>query len=536
MMGPTPSSGNHVTGYLALILHAHLPFVRHPEHDVFLEENWLFEAITETYLPLLGMFERLTRDRIPFRITMSMTPPLAAMLSDELLRSRYARRIDQLVELARKEVDRTRNDPPFDKLARMYLARFVECRTMFNNWYAGDLIAAFRRFQDQGMLDIMTSAATHGYLPLMKPNDKAIRAQVRIGVSEYVRHFGRAPSGFWLPECGYAPGIDEILVENGIQYFVLESHGIAYATPRPRFGVFAPVYCPSGVAAFGRDIEASKQVWSAIEGYPGDHHYREFYRDAGYDLDYDYIRPYIHPDGNRIDTGIKYYRITGEDRHKEPYDPLLARDKAEEHAGNFTFNRARQIEHLEPGMGRKPVIVAPYDAELFGHWWYEGPDWLEFLFRKIALNETVFETTTLGEYLEQYPVNQLVHPCASSWGWKGYHEAWLEGNNDWIYRHVHAAAERMCELAGTFGRPSELERRALNQAARELLLAQSSDWAFIMKTRTAVDYAVKRTKDHIRRFTRLYQELKDHSIDEERLSELERRDNIFRDIDYTVYA
>ena len=157
-MGPAPGSSNDVRGsgpkgrassanskpppggYLALVLHAHLPFVRHPEHDVFLEENWLFEAITETYLPLLGIFERLTWDKVPFRITMSITPPLASMFSDELLRTRYARRIDQLVELARKEVDRTRNDRPFDKLARMYLARFVECRKMFNDWYGRDLL------------------------------------------------------------------------------------------------------------------------------------------------------------------------------------------------------------------------------------------------------------------------------------------------------------------------------------------------------------------------------------------------------------
>jgi len=300
--------------------------------------------------------------------------------------------------------------------------------------------------------------------------------------------------------------------------------------------VYAPVFTPAGTAAFGRDIESSRQVWSAVEGYPGDYNYREFYRDVGYDLDYDYIRPYIHPDGNRIDTGVKYYRITGVDKHKEPYNPEWAREKAAEHAGNFMFNRERQIEWLEPGMGRKPIIVAPYDAELFGHWWYEGPEWIEFLFRKVWYDQHAFKCITFREYLEEYPINQIIRPSASSWGWKGYHEVWLEGSNDWIYKHLHVAADRMCELAETFTAPTELERRALNQAARELLLAQSSDWAFIMKTGTTVRYAVKRTKDHVNRFTRLYHDLKNHALDETWLKEVESRDNIFPEVDYRIYA
>ena len=536
MIGPTRSSDGEAKGCLALILHAHLPFVRHPEHDVFLEENWLYEAITETYLPLLGIFERLTVDGVPFKVTMSITPPLASMLSDELLCSRYARRISQLVDLALKEVERTRGDAPFDRLARMYLTRFVECERMFNEWYRRDLIGAFRKFRDLGVLDILASGATHGYLPLMTMHPSAIHAQVRTGIDEHTRLFRREPEGFWLPECGYGPGIDEVLAECGIRYSVLEAHGLVYGQPRPRFGVYAPVFCPSGVAMFARDIESSRQVWSAIEGYPGDRDYREFYRDVGYDLDYDYIRPYIHPDGGRIDTGIKYYRITGADRHKEPYDPILAREKADEHATDFVLNRVKQVEHLEAGMGRRPIIVAPYDAELFGHWWYEGPDWIELLFRKAASEQSTFEPVTLAEYLAENSVNQLVQPCASSWGWKGYHEIWLEGSNDWIYRHLHRATGQMCKLATDFDAPGDLERRALNQAARELLLAQSSDWAFIMKTGTTVEYAVQRTRDHLERFDRLTHELRTRSISATWLGELEQRDNIFPNIDYRIYA
>ncbi|MCK4273108.1 DUF1957 domain-containing protein [bacterium] len=199
------------------------------------------------------------------------------------------------------------------------------------------------------------------------------------------------------------------------------------------------------------------------------------------------------------------------------------------------FNRERQIEYLRDFMGKPPIVVAPYDAELFGHWWYEGPQWLEMLLRKVAFEQKVFRMITLSEYLEMYPTHQVSTPSASSWGHKGYNDVWLDGSNDWIYRHLHKAAERMTELADEKTQPTSLENRALNQAARELLLAQSSDWAFMMKGGDTAFYGIRRTKDHILRFTRLYQEIKDSRIDGGWLEEIEGRDNIFPEIDYRVY-
>ena len=215
----------------------------------------------------------------------------------------------------------------------------------------------------------------------------------------------------------------------------------------------------------------------------------------------------------------------------------MAREKAADHAGNFMFNREKQCEFLHGFMGRKPIIVAPYDAELFGHWWYEGPEWLEFLFRKIYFDQESVSAITPMEYLRAHPRNQVATPSMSSWGWKGYSEVWIEGSNDWIYRHLIKAAERMVELAQRFrNNDNELRRRGLNQAARELLLAQASDWAFIMKGGTVVEYAVKRTKSHIARFTKLYHQIKTDRIDEGYLAGVESMDNLFPDIDFRCYA
>ncbi|MGQ3685968.1 MAG: glycoside hydrolase family 57 protein [Candidatus Loosdrechtia sp.] len=524
-------------GYLAFILHAHLPFVRHPEYNEYLEEDWLFESLTESYLPLLNVFDTLIEDDIDFRITISLSPTLIFMLTDPLLQSRYLRYLGKRIELAGKEIHRTRHQPEFNRLAHMYSKYFHHIRYLYTEKYRQNIIQAFKKLQDMGKIEIITSGATHGFLPLLARNLNVVRAQIHIAVNDYEKHFGCKPRGIWLPECAYDKKLDHILKEAGIRFFIMETHGILFASPRPKYGTYAPVYCPSGIAAFGRDRESSAQVWSSTEGYPGEYAYREFYRDIGFDLDYDYIKPYLHGDGKRSFTGIKYYRITGKNYRKEPYSPESALKKAEEHAEDFLAKRVKQIKYLNTIMDRKPVIVAPYDAELFGHWWFEGPHWINFLLRKIALYGKAVSLITLLEYLERYPVNQISTPSASSWGYKGYNEYWQNENNDWIYKHLHKAAERMVELAKTYphANGNTLQKRALNQAARELLLSQGSDWAFIMSAGKMTEYATKRIKEHLSRFTRLYEDIRANAIDDVWLSDIENKDNIFPDIDYHIY-
>jgi 1,4-alpha-glucan branching enzyme len=458
------------------------------------------------------------------------------MLQDPLLMARYARRLDRASELAESEVHRTRSDPAFHSLAVFYRDRFQNLRRAFHDRYRGDLISAFRSLQDAGYLEIITCAASHAFLPALQERPEAVRAQIAVAIHEHQRQFGRRPSGIWLPECGYFPGLDQILAAEDLRYFFLDSHGVAEAQPPPIYGVFAPIYTPAGVAAFGRDPESSERVWSAQHGYPGDPVYREFYRDIGWDLEHAYIRPYVQPTGARKNTGIKYFRITGPTERKEPYHPDLARRRSIEHARQFAAERKRQIESLaKEMMGRRPIVTAPYDAELFGHWWFEGPEFLEALIREVA-NIGSYGWASGVEYLRDYPQNQLCQPPMSSWGENGYATTWLDETNDWIYRHLDQCAQRMVSLARDFFQANQLERRALNQAARELLLAQASDWAFIMKTGTMVEYAVRRTEEHVNRFLQLEAQLRTKRIERQWLLELEGRDNLFPGIDYRLYC
>jgi 1,4-alpha-glucan branching enzyme len=521
-------------GYVALVLHAHLPFVRHPERAYVLEEEWLFEAITETYIPLLNVFEGLKRDGIDFRITMSLTPPLISMLRDPLLQERYDGHLAKLEELAEREIQN--NTGHIRYLAEHYAQEFHQIRQSWE-YYHHDLIWAFRQFLESNNLEIITCGATHAYLPLLKMYPQAVWAQIQVACEHYEQQFGRSPVGIWLPECAYYDGLDRLIAEAGLRYFITDGHGLLYARPRPRYGTYAPVFTEHGIAVFGRDHESSQQVWSSEVGYPGDPVYREFYKDLGWEAEYEYIKPYIMPNGQRKNTGIKYHRITGRNTslgNKAFYDPYWAREKAAEHAGNFMFNRERQIEHLYARMERPPIVVSPYDAELFGHWWYEGPWFLNFLFRKSWHDQRAFAMIHLADYLRSFPTQQVSRPSQSSWGFRGFHEYWLNETNSWIYPHLHKATERMIELA-ELDVANELEFRAMNQAARELLLAQSSDWAFIMSTGTMVPYAVRRTRSHLLRFNKLYEEIQNQQIDAGWLDKIAAIDNLFPQLDYRVY-
>jgi 1,4-alpha-glucan branching enzyme len=532
-------------GYLNLVLHAHLPFARHLDKDDRLEERWLFEAMTETYIPLLQVFQRLLDDGVDFRVTISLSPPLISMLNDSLLQSRYEKYLQNLLHLACRERIRTAEDPQMSQLAVHYERHFHAIHEFFHNHH-GNILTAFRALFETGRVELITSTATHAFMPYVE-TEEALRAQIATAVSVFESHFGRRPEGIWLPECAYTPRVLPFLREFSIRYFFVGAQSFDAACPRPVFGAFAPVIIDAkgdprdgmdglGVAAFARDSACSEQVWSSVTGYPGDFNYREYYRDIGFDLDESYIGPHIHPEGIRVNTGFKYYRITGSHIEKAPYDVERAREKAAEHAAHFLTSRQQQLAAAKRQMGRTPIVTATYDAELFGHWWYEGPIFIDMLLRKMYYDQNEISTVTPSEYLSLYPDFQSCSLSFSTWGRGGYGDVWLNPTNDWVYPALHDAEHKMGQLATKNPAPSSLTRRALNQAARELMLAQSSDFAFIMDAKSAVDYAVSRTKQHVNRFDALWTMITTSEMDDHYLTELEAIDNLFPDVDYRLYA
>ena len=522
-------------GYISLILHAHLPFVRHPEHERFLEESWLFEAILESYIPLLQLLERWEEEQLHVTVTVTLSPTLCSMLSDPLLQQRHASRLDELIELTEKELHRTQSIESLSPIAQFYHARFAVIRDYYLA-RKGDLLAAFRGLQERGRVEIMTCAATHALLPLMAHHSPSIRAQVRIACDHYRSCFGCQPRGIWLPECAYAEALDPILREANLRWFIIDTHGILFARPRPRCGVFAPVLTPSGAAAFGRDKDSARQVWSRDQGYPADPRYRDFYRDIGFDLPLDYVQPYLPGPGQRGFTGLKYYCVTNRSEEKESYDRNGALQAAVEHAEHFLGQRTIQIKKLSRILDQPPILICPYDAELFGHWWYEGPEFLDALVRRACSSGPQFELITPELYLDRHPSLQVASPAASSWGEEGYLRVWLNEGNAWIYSHLNIAQQRMSKMASAFPHPNALQKRALDQAVRELLLAQASDWPFILTSGTNVDYARNRLQTHLFRFTQLFEQLSAGQIQLPELEFFEKQDNIFPKLNYRYFC
>ncbi len=521
-------------GYLGFVLHSHLPYVHHPEKEKCLEENWFFDALAETYLPVLDMLGRLCEEGISYRLTISLSPTLTTMLLDGLLQSRFVVYLQDKIVLGEKECRRNRKDPDKLKLSKIYLEHYEKCLHDFENVYKRNIVKAFKQLEKAGCIEIITTTATHAFMPLYQELPQVIEAQIHTAVISYGRVFGQAPKGMWIPELGYFPGLGRYMKQHGIKYGFIAAHGQLFAERKSKYGVYAPVETKSGILAFSRDIPASHSVWSPEDGYPGDQVYRDANQDIGFQLPLDYIGPHIFDEKIRTNTGYKYNRIdAGEPGHI--YRPEKARAKAVEHAENFIYKRINQVKKLGKVMDRPPMIICPYDSEIFGKWWYEGIIWLEQVIRMAAESEEL-KMISPCEYIAEYKENEKVEPIFSSWGNKGYASVWLGGANDWVYRHIHKASERMKELVARFPDETGLKKRVLDQAAREVLLSQASDWPFIMKTCLNADYAKMRVKRHLHNFNKIYDNLCRNTVNTEWLTRIEKEHNIFPDLDYRIFG
>lgn len=490
-------------GDLLLVLHAHLPFVKEPEHEDFLEEHWIFEALTECYLPLLDLFWRLEEDGVPYGIALSLSPTLIAMLDDPMLRSRYEHYLARRQALLARVREHYKQQHEYDGALGLYERRLESIRRRFIS-LKGDVVGAFAEIAKEGSLELLTCALAHPVLPLL--DEASQRAQIDASLRFFTERFGAPPAGFWLPECAYTPGLEKLLT--GIKYTFVDSHALTRAAPRAVYGPFAAAVTPDKMVLFARDMDTSKQIWSREEGYPGDPEYRDFYRDVGFDLPLEVIGDFLPPSSNgplRSPTGIKLHRITGRAQEsKQAYQPARAMLRAEQHAAHFVQSRFQLAADLRNRLQRAPLFVAPFDAELFGHWWFEGPTFLEHLLRLLA-KEGRLRALTPSKALQSQTPLQLLRPPASSWGEGGLFQVWTDPEN---ITHL----SRCQQLSQRVQRAPAGAARA--QAAKELALAQSSDWPFMIHGKTNVFYARQRQREHLEAATRCLQMAEQGVIDE----------------------
>ena len=572
-------SSTKPSGFLSFTLHAHLPYVvNHGSWPHGIE--WLHEAAAETYLPLLRVLRNLERDGIAANFNLNLSPILLEQLAHPHFVAEFPRYLHRKIMAAREDEAYfiQSGDVHLTEVAR-YWGRFFGAALDDFSRLGGDIVGAFRYFSDTGQIEIITSAATHSYLPLLG-TDESVRAQVRTAVAAHVRHLGSRPRGIWSPECGYRPagywmypvstaassarpshgfvriGIEQAFSESSLEYFFVDTHLVEesyrfpslYGLPEssltrdphleqvaqsPQRSLYQPYYVEGpydkrfAETVFARDPSTGLQVWSGDSGYPGDHNYLDFHK-------------------KRFPGGHRYWRVTGSGvdiADKLVYFPLQAAERVAEHASHFV---SLVYDSLESSFNNAipPVLTAPFDAELFGHWWFEGPMWLEAVCRTLHDHDTGIATIKCSDYLDRFPRAGFISMPEGSWGAEGNHQVWLNPDTSWTWTHIYPAEFFTREVCSSRAwRDSPLGARIARQLCRELLLLESSDWQFLITTGAARDYAETRFLTHNDQFLEIkamWQAfVQDGSISQPmsaRLEEIEQRDAIFPDIDPGLWA
>ncbi|MBK8258878.1 MAG: DUF1957 domain-containing protein [Polyangiaceae bacterium] len=490
------------SGAFALVLHAHLPYVRHPEHARSIEERWLFEALWETYLPIVQMLDKLANDGVRAPFSMSVSPTLLAMWADPLLRSRFEDHLGRIQAVC----ERGLRVLPHLTEALLHHQRLLNQAQHTWEQCRGDVFGALLKHAAEGRVYLFTTAATHGFLPGLAAGHNLawVRAQIALGRAFFESVSKTKASALWLPECAFTPVLDSLLAEVGVDLTVLDAHGLALgkpAAPTIRVGKpdnehvvpFLPIQSPTGRLYVGRDLWAGRTVW-AMDGYPSHPTYREFHRDLGFELSETDLCGETGPNGTRLTTGLRPYRITGREE-KEVYIPEAAALLAKEHAHRFYRDRVTLWKALSD-KGSPSLSVAPFDAELFGHFWHEGPLFLEELLRLLDSQTSGPRAVTLGDipYLN-FPT-RVVEPAASTWGEGGFGTTWTGPRTAALWRPIHHVGRNVLRAVQTSPTLSGECGNALDQAIVETLLLQSSDFPFMVHQGTTVEYALTRLRDH----------------------------------------
>ncbi|MDR2807846.1 MAG: DUF1957 domain-containing protein [Spirochaetaceae bacterium] len=505
----------------SLILNAHTPFIRHPEIDHTMEEQWFFESISETYLPLLELFSRLDTDHVPFRLGLVLSPTFCHVSQDELLIKRYLEYVDRQIEFGQAEQSRAQGDPERQRLAKVFCDTFVERKARFIDQYDKKILEAFKYYQRKGSIELLLTTATNAFLPFYTANPESIQAQFETAIINFRSIFGRYPQGFFLPEMGWTPSVDSYLRAYHFAYTIVDTHGLILGNPPAQKGIFYPIKTPLGIFVLGRNFNMPEFSRHTV--------YRDHSCDVGFELPADLVSSFQTSDGARVPTGYRYYN-----KAQYLYDPYAAAQQAAADAHEFLAMRLDEFQKIRKNMEEDVLDLYVLNADQFGRFWSEGIYFLEALFREIARYSYI---ATPAEYLYNQNIArfQTMVPEFSSWGSNGYAETWLDSSNDWIYRHLLQATIRMTELAERFPNAVGIKERTLNQAAREILLAQSSDWTKMLHRQEYTDYARKQVTGSLRNFTTIYEALGGSYLNMEWLTDLERRHNIFPDINYRVF-
>ncbi|MGP1593804.1 MAG: 1,4-alpha-glucan branching protein domain-containing protein [Treponema sp.] len=514
---------------LLFIFHAHVPYIRNEVPENSAEEFKFFDFLSYTFLPFLRMCSRLEADGIQFRCGLVLSPLLCEMLNDVLLQEQYIRFLDNHIDFGMKELARNRGTQA-EPLIQKRMEAFQQDKTDFVTVYRKNLLKKINSFMVKGFIELLATAATPCFFPLYQNLSEALFAQTELGLINYREYFSAAPAGFWLPAMGYNTGLERIIKQYGLDYTVLASQSFLFAQKPPVNGIFSPAMTDNGLFCFGNDTIATSEILNSEQGLHTNPLYLDTERDAGFELDKQYLSSLFNVEKGRRFTGYAYIKRNGKDYYNEE----AAKRQAEEDALVFLENRKQTLSEVEALAHTLPLCcVSVLPLQFFGSTWYEGFDWLEMVFRQAEAKG--FTLSLPAEYLKQIHQVQHIEPFYASNLPSGYADELIDNSNDWMFPAIQKATERLIDIASRFPDDPGLKERILNMAAKEVLFAQSMDWPLLVNTEMSVEYAAQRCNEHLHAFTAVYESLGSGIVSTDWLIKREKKYPVFSEMNYRIF-
>jgi len=514
---------------LCLVIVAHQGYIRHldDEKQYAAENNILFSAISQTYLPLLNLFNSLKKENCPFKLSLVLSPVLCSLLDDEVVKQQYIEWLDARIAFGESEISRLSGQGVVEEEAKKTLESYRQNKIDFMETYGQNLLRSFSSLAKKGCLELLATAGSYAFLPHYADLTEVVNAQVETGLYSHRHYFGTNPDGFWLPYMGFVPGLDTILRSYGINYTIVDTHALLFSKSKVEKGIFAPVRTDNSLILLGRDCETPGDL-TGEEGFMANPVYKDVNKDAGFELSSADLSSFLSDGMPRVATGYRYWS-------KEDgafYNEDSAKAQAEQDAATFIAAKKAKLDRASELVGDDVNLVCTFDAELFGQSWAEGISFLETILK----NHEDLELTSCSSVISNQFIYPKIQPYPSAASGTGFGEDLLDSSNGWLLQYTRKMGERMVDLAGRFPSDTGLKARLLNLGAKELMIAQGAEWAKMLHEENDTEYVSQRFKESIRSFLMVFDALGSNTVSTEWLTDLERRHPLFPWMNYRIFS
>ena len=527
-----------MTKNLILTIVAHQPYIHHKDETEFaLQNDLLFNAISNTYLPLVNLFHKFEEQNTDFKLSMVFSPSLCSLLGDTMIQNQYVHWLEKRIALGESELSRLSSEPLLLENAKKCLDKAKKDLGDFTQTYSQNLLKEFAYFAEKGNLELLATSGTYAFLPHYGDMTEILNAQVEIGLLSHRHYFGSNPDGFYLPFMGYTPGIETVLHSYGFHYTIVDIRSLLFSENPPKHGIFAPVRCDldtstslthTSLALFAQDSDSPDDV----DSFSKNPVYKNQSKDISFELSSEELKKsgFLEGETARIPSYYRYWNRDGSIYSEKDAENQLALD-----ARAFVDSKNAKLSKAASLMGEKsPSLLCVIDAKTLGQEWTEGVDWLEQVICESAKSEITL--SHLSPLIGNQFALPKIKPYSGAAQGNSYGEDLLDSTNGWMIRYTRKMSERMVDLSDRFPNETGLKVRLLDLGAKELMLAQSGEWAKMIHDGIFPEYATKRFKESIKAFMIVFDALGSNTVSTEWLTKLEQEHVIFPWMNFRMFS